>query len=270
VQLSAERFQEADKYAAFLRTTEGRLRLDLGWANLRGFLPANAPNCRALDIGGGSGAIALRLSDLGFQVALLDVSEAMLALARKEANASESKGRIAFQLGDATRLPELFRPCSFDAIICHNLLEYMEDPLAMLRGLESLVKQDRQSVVSLLVRNRWGEVVKAALKAHDLERAATALRADTVLDSLYGQPVRMFDPEAFREMVEQAGLEILAARGVRVLSDYLECNSLTESAYKQLLEFELLLGAQPQLAAIARYWQIIARPASQLRGKKRR
>jgi 2-polyprenyl-3-methyl-5-hydroxy-6-metoxy-1,4-benzoquinol methylase len=88
----AQRFQKTDKYVAFLRTIEGRLRGDLGWTNLQGFLPATASGCRAFDIGGGTGTLRARMAALGFEVARLDISEPMLALARKEAADKKLRG----------------------------------------------------------------------------------------------------------------------------------------------------------------------------------
>jgi len=265
-QLNAERFQEADKYAAYLRTTEGRLRIDLSWANLRGFLPASVAGQRALDVGGGIGSLTLRLAALGFEVELLDRSEPMLALARKEPDAQRLSERISFHQADVNTLSRIFELSSFDLVVCHNLLEYIEDPLAVLRDLVQVLKKDGKAAVSLLVRNRWGEVLKAAIKNRDLALARRALSADTVLDSLYGQPVRLFDGSEASRMAEQAGLELLATRGVRVASDYLDGEALADDAYKRLFEFELLLGAQPQFAAIARYTQLIARASSKAFG----
>ena len=267
--MSTGRFQEIEKYTAYLRTTEGRLRVDLGWMNLRGLLPVTVEGQRALDVGGGTGPLALRLAALGFEVELLDNSEPMLALARKEAQAKALSGRISFRQADANGLAGLFEPSSFDVVVCHNLLEYMQDPLAVLRTLVQVLKKDAKSMVSLLVRNRYGEVLKAAIKRRDLELAKAALCAQTVVDSLYGQPVRVFDPVDVSRMVEQSGLELLALRGVRVVSDYLDCEALTEDAYQRLLDLELLLGAQPQLAATARYTQIVARASSKTVGGRR-
>jgi S-adenosylmethionine-dependent methyltransferase len=263
-QLSTGRFQEIEKYAAYLRTTEGRLRVDLAWKNLRGFLPVTAEGQRALDVGGGTGPLALRLAGLGFQVELLDSSAPMLAAARKEAQAKALSGRISFRQADVNCLSDLFDPSSFDLLVCHNLLEYMDDPLAVLRALVQLLNKGANSIVSLLVRNRYGEVLKAAIKCRDLELARAALCAETILDSLYGQPVRVFDAVQVCRMAEQAGLELLAVRGVRIVADYLECETLTEDEYGRLLDLELLLGAQPQLATAARYTQIIARGSSKV------
>ncbi|HLQ52162.1 MAG TPA: methyltransferase domain-containing protein [Terriglobales bacterium] len=261
-QLGMERFQETDKYAGYLRTTEGRLRSDLGWTNLRCFVPADVLGRCALDVGGGTGILGLRLAELGFAVELLDSSEPMLALAGKEANARELSGRISLHQGDATRLSDLFQPSSFHVVVCHNLLEHVVDPVAVLGGLAHVIRKDGESVVSLLVRNRCGEVLKAAIKSNDMELAKRALGAETVLDSLYGGPLRIFDPARLWQMMERAGLEVIAQRGVRVVSDYLKCEAPTEDTYRRLLDLELLLGAQPQFAAIARYTQMIARASA--------
>lgn len=257
VRVSAGRFEEADKYAAYLRTVEGRIRTDLAWANLRHFLPANASGFRALDAGGGTGTLAMRLAELGFDVTLLDISEPMLALARKEAEAKPLAGSISFSRGDAVRSSELFEPASFHIVVCHNLLEYLEDPRAVLRALALLLRHD--GIVSLLARNRWGEVLKAAVKGHNVEHAAAVVQAESVLDALYGQPVRVFDPEELRNMVSESRLEPLAVWGVRVVSDYVACENLNESDYVRLLDIEQSLGVQPQLAGVARYIQLIAR-----------
>ena len=85
--LEATQFQDADKYSEYLRTSLGRLRFDLAWENLQGFLSDPARQQRALDLGGGTGAVSVRLARK-FQVVLLDSSEEMLGIARKEAEAS--------------------------------------------------------------------------------------------------------------------------------------------------------------------------------------
>ena len=75
----------AAKYAAYLETPEGRLRLDLAFATLQDVLPQPVGSLRVLDLGGGTGAIALRLARLGLHVTLLDVSLPMLDLAERAA-----------------------------------------------------------------------------------------------------------------------------------------------------------------------------------------
>ena len=70
-----ERFRsQAHKYAAYLESVDGRLRLDLTFTNLQEFLPQAENLLSALDIGCGTGAMAVRLARLGIHVTLLDWS----------------------------------------------------------------------------------------------------------------------------------------------------------------------------------------------------
>src|SRR5215469_2525036 len=149
-----ERFQSgADKYADYLKTSEGRLRLDLAFANLQEFLPQETRCLRALDVGCGTGAIAIRLARLGVHVMLLDSSFAMLDYAQRAAHEAGVTENVVLQHGDASRLADMFQPESFDVIICHNILEYVNEPGAVLRNTARLLR-DPSSLISLLVRNQ--------------------------------------------------------------------------------------------------------------------
>src|SRR5271165_5344592 len=90
-----ERFRTgAAKYAAYLETPEGRLRLDLAFANLQEFLPRATRSLHALDLGCGTGVTAMRLARLGLQVTLLDASVPMLDLAERAAREAGVTDRI--------------------------------------------------------------------------------------------------------------------------------------------------------------------------------
>jgi 2-polyprenyl-3-methyl-5-hydroxy-6-metoxy-1,4-benzoquinol methylase len=252
--LDTSRFQDAGKYAAYLKTPPGRLRSELAWDNVRRSLPRNASRYRALDAGGGTGFASVELARMGFDVVLLDGSEQMLRIAREQAEASE---RISFCRADTGQLPELFDAESFDVVVCHNLLEYVESPFATIRDIARVLRKD--AMLSVLVRNRAGEVLKAAIKSGDWKLATTNLNAETVVDSLYGESVRVFALAEVRDLLTRAGLEVVAEHGVRVFFDYMNLENLTDASYFQIFELESALGARPEFAAIARYIQVIAR-----------
>src|SRR5260370_17723816 len=161
------------RYAAYLETPEGRLRADLAFANLHEFLPAPAGVTppRALDLGCGTGAAAVRLARLGIHVTLLDSSPTMLALAERTIVEAGVSDNITVKHGDAAQLADIFQTESFDIILCHNLLEYVDDPGSVFCRALRLIP-DSSVLLSVLVRNQAGEVLKAVLQTRDLAAAA--------------------------------------------------------------------------------------------------
>jgi S-adenosylmethionine-dependent methyltransferase len=259
----SERFQSgADQYAVYLETPEGRLRTDLAFANLHDFLPLEAKlSLCALDVGCGTGATAVRLARLGIQVTLLDSSPAMLEIAKRAALEAGVTDKVVLQHGDATRLANLFDTRSFDVIVCHNILEYCDDPGAVLRGAVGALR-DSSAILSVLVRNQAGEVFKAAIQAGDLAAAENGLAAEWGEESLYGGRVRLFTSDCLRAMLTEVSLVAMGERGVRVLADYLPPQVSRSADYGRIFELERKLGSRPEYAAVSRYIQCLARASS--------
>jgi S-adenosylmethionine-dependent methyltransferase len=258
-----ERFESgAEKYAAYLETPEGRLRSDLAFANLQEFIPlqANGSLC-ALDVGCGTGATAVRLARLGIHVTLLDSSAEMLEIAKRAAQEAGVSEMTALKHGDAAELAELFLMQSFDVIMLHNVLEFVDHPVAVLCGAARALR-DSSAILSVLVRNRAGEVFKAAIQAGDLAAAENNLTAEWGQESLYGGRVRLFTPDSLRGRVKAASLAVIAERGVRVVADYLPARVSRSSDYEQILELERKLGSRSEFAAVARYTQCFTRLSS--------
>ena len=253
-----ERFQAgAAKYAAYLETPEGRLRLDLTFANLQDFLPQATRSLLALDLGCGTGAIAVRLAQLGLHVTLVDASEAMLDFAKRAARAAAVTERIALKHGDVSQFANLVPAGSFDVIVCHNILEFVDNPCTVLRSAARTLR-DPSSIISVLVRNQAGEVLKAAIHGGDLTAAEHNLTAEWGDESLYGGRVRLFTPESLRAMLLESSLAVIAERGVRVVSDYLPPKVSRTDKYERIFELERKLGKRPEFAAVARYTHSLA------------
>src|SRR6266850_8565122 len=253
-----ERFRTgAAKYAAYLETPEGQLRLDLAFANLQDFLPQATRSLLALDLGCGTGAIAVRLARLGFHVTLLDASVPMLDFAKRAAREAGVTERIALKHGDAAQFANLFPAESFDVILCHNILEYVDDPCAVLRSAARALR-DPSSIISVLVRNQAGEVLKAAIQDGDLAATEHNLTAEWGHESLYGGEVRLFTAESLQAMLLESSLAVTAERGVRVMSDYLPPKVSRNDEYKRIFELERKLGRRPEFAAVARYTHCLA------------
>lgn len=254
----SERFRAgAAKYAAYLNTIEGRLRIDLAFASLQEFLPQ--ASISALDVGCGTGVATVRLAQLGLHVTLLDESLPMLDLAMCAAQEAGVTEKITLKHGNAVEIADFFG-ASFDVIVCHNILEYVDHPFAVLRGAARTLRNS-SSVLSVVVRNQAGEVLKTAIKDGDLAASERNLTAEWAHESLYGGKVRVFTAESLRSMLAAASLEVIAERGVRVLSDYLPATVSQNDEYQKIFELERKLGRRPEFAAIARYTQCLARRA---------
>lgn len=143
---------------------------------------------------------------------------------------------------------------SFDLILCHNILEYCDEPGAVLQGAAHALR-DASAILSILVRNQAGEVLKAAIQTGDLAAAEKGLTSQCGQESLYGGKVRLFTPESLRAMLTEASLAALVERGVLVLADYLPAKVSRTEEYKRIVDLERKLGRLPEYAAVARLAQ---------------
>ena len=110
----------AEVYAAFLR-------------------PYLRPDMVILDCGCGEAAIALGLAQAlrDGRIVGVDLDKGSLAIAGGYAVAMEC-GNLAFVAGDGRQLP--FRDASFDAVLCHSVLETVADPAKLVEELRRVTK----------------------------------------------------------------------------------------------------------------------------------
>ncbi|MFG2358472.1 class I SAM-dependent methyltransferase [Streptomyces sp. NPDC048521] len=108
---------------------------------------------RVLDVGMGQGTQALRLARLGHQVTGVEQDARMISAAR-QALAGEPEGiraRVRLVQGDGRDTGVHFLPGSFDVVLCHGVLMYVEEPDPLVAGLARVLAPG--GLLSLLVRN---------------------------------------------------------------------------------------------------------------------
>ncbi len=94
-----------------------------------------------LDVGIGTGYLAKCLSDLGYDVTGIDVSENMLAIARDRMGCDAKLIQ-----GDAQRMP-LFKT-GFDVVLCTRVLSHIQDIEAALQGFYRALKPRGSLLIS--------------------------------------------------------------------------------------------------------------------------
>ncbi|GGJ96210.1 methyltransferase [Streptomyces camponoticapitis] len=169
-----------------------------------------------LDTGGGTGNFAVPVARLGHRVTVVDPSpNALFALERRAAEAGVAD-RVTGVQGDIHGLFEVVGRGGYDAVLCHGVLEYVDDPA---EGVRNAVEALRPSgALSLLAAGLGGAVLARALAGHFTE-ARQAL-TDPAGRWGEGDPVpRRFTVEMLTELVDKAGVDVGAVHGVRVFSD---------------------------------------------------
>ncbi|MGI5354741.1 methyltransferase [Streptomyces sp. CA-252508] len=203
-----------------------------------------------LDTGGGSGNFAVPVARLGHRVTVVDPSpNALFALERRAAEAGVAE-RVQGVQGDIHGLFDVVERGGYDAVLCHGVLEYVDDPA---EGVRNAVAALRPSgALSLLAAGLGGAVLARALAGHFSE----ARRALTDPDGRWGEgdPVpRRFTAEQLTEAVEAAGVEVGAVHGVRVFADLVPgvLVDTEPGALEALLQLEAAAAELPAFRSVA-------------------
>ena len=158
-----------------------------------------------VDVGGGTGGLAVPFAALGHNVTVVDPSPDALAAAQRRA--AEAGARLASVQGEAASLDSLAGPA--DLVICHNVLEYVDEPADAMSAIARVLRPS--ATVSVLASNAVAAVLHRALAGRFAE--ARALLADAAAST----PRRFTLPE-LTALLEQAGLHAGEAHGLRIFT----------------------------------------------------
>ena len=98
---------------------------------------------KILDVGCGNGHISMYLGEIGYQVSGIDVSEDTIEKARK----LNHLDNVSFSVVDAedVQLPAK----EYDAIVCSEVLEHLDQPSTLLTVLHQALKDDGKLIVTV-------------------------------------------------------------------------------------------------------------------------
>lgn len=198
-------------------------------------LTTGATTLRIVDLGGGTGGQAVRLATAGHEVTVVDPSpDALAGAGRRAAEAGlvpGSGGSLQGVQGDAETVAESLGSGVADVVLCHGVLEFVDDPAVALASIAQVLR--RGGLLSLQVTHRDGSVVAAIAKGH-LRHAMSIMESP---DGRWGpnDPLkRRFSPEQVMVLLADNGFEVSDLQGLRAFSEV--APQLESESDLQLLE----------------------------------
>lgn len=214
-----------------------------------------------VDIGGGTGGFAVRVAGLGHRVTVVDPSPDALAILTRRAEESGVADLVSGRQGDLGTLSDLVPTGSADVVLCHGVLEIVEDPAVALAAIADVLRPGGS--LSLLVSQRHAAVVARAMAGHFSQ--ARALLEETaggrVGDGSGRSGTRRFTVEEVTAVLDDAGFDTVALHAVRVFADLVPSSlvDLEPAAAERLVELEKAVADRPEYLPLGTQVHVLAR-----------
>jgi SAM-dependent methyltransferase len=212
-----------------------------------------------VDVGGGTGGLAVPFAEQGHHVTVVDPSPDALAGAQRRA--AERAVRLSAVQGDADGLDHVVGEAAADLVLCHNVLEYVEDPALALEAIARVLRPG--GTMSVVAANAVAAVLHRAVSGR-YDQAAEILAEVSRPEgggsggiSVDGR--RRFTLAGLTALIEGAGLRAGEAYGVRVFAGLLPTADPDPGAAEALRALEGEAAAYPALRDIASRLHVLAR-----------
>jgi S-adenosylmethionine-dependent methyltransferase len=234
-------------------------RTSVVWDYLRSALDELAAGrpLEVLDVGGGSGGFAVPVAQLGHVVTVVDPSPDALAALERRAAETDTADRVRGRQGDAAGVLELVSAGSVDVVLCHSVLEVVDDPAEALGALAAALRPG--GIVSVLAASRVAAVVARA-------SAGRLGEARQILDDPAGRAgdndplVRRFTLDELQSLIAATGLRTRTVHGARIFADTVPAPTLDTDpqAVDDLLALERAAAERPDYLAVATLLHVLA------------
>lgn len=200
---------------------------------------------KILDFGSGEGITANYFAEKN-DVTAIEPSKEMLSNAWKDYEYTQI-------VGDVNALAA-FKNETFDMIICHNVLEYIDDKAAVIKALARVLKKD--GIISIVKHNRAGRVMQMAVLLDDFEKANEILDGKDSTASKFGT-IRYYEDHDITKWEPQ--ITISDILGIRTFWD-LQQNQQKhgdEAWQEKMLQLELRVSQMREYKNIAFFHHLL-------------
>lgn len=199
---------------------------------------------KILDIGAGQGQFAYYLASKGHHITLLEPENSMLEIARK--HFSESSLKATFLDHSIEDLPSLSLG-KFDLILCHAVLEWLQDPYNSIKQLKSLLTPNGH--LSLLFYNLEGLIYHNLIRGnfrYVLKKSYSGQKGGLT-------PISPIDTSLLEATLRSDHYRILHKSGIRTYYDFMTKENRNKISEEEHLEMELEYSLRSDYLAHARY-----------------
>lgn len=211
-----------------------------------------------LDAGGGNGFDSIFLAQQGHRVEIVDYSSEMVAEALRTATLTRTQEQVTVHQADLRDLRQLFPGVKFDLVLCHNVLQYLEDAHTLLYDLVASLKTG--GIISVMSINRFSIAYRTAFPRGDLEQALDEIDAHSMQGKVFNTTLIAYSVGEIEEMLKGEGCEIEQDYGIHCICDYWGDNELKSdpAVFQHLESLEFALTERHSYKLLARYYHIVA------------
>ena len=205
----------------------------------------NPEGKKILDFGSGEGITANHFAKKN-DVTAIEPSEEMLSNAWKDYKYTQI-------VGDINDL-SAFNDETFDIIICHNVLEYIDDKEAVAKALARVLKKD--GILSIAKHNRAGRVMQMAVLLDDFKKANALLDGENSAASKFGA-IRYYEDEDILKW--EPGLKITEVFGIRTFWDLQQNQEKhgDEEWQDKMMQLEMRVAQNPEYRNVAFFHHLL-------------
>jgi len=244
-------------------TAKGRVRTYVMHQQLLEHL--SPPPATVLDVGGGGGHQSFPLALAGYDVTLLDPSSSMLDKARHrlEQLPAEVQGRVRLVEATGEDAERAVGGRRFDAVLCHGVLGYLEDPDPVIDQLCRCTTTG--GLVSVMTGNADAAAVRPALEQR-WDDALAAFDAKSEIGVL-GLPTRGDTVAGITARLSARAVEPLQWYGVWLFVDWFDLSGAPldprdPDQLAAIAAVELQAGRRDPYRQLSRIFHLVGRKVS--------
>jgi len=252
--------EKAELLMELAEAPASRLEAELAFRFLHTHIEADikrSGELNILDVGSGLGEVALRFAALGHKVTMLEPQACLLQTAEERAQQQlpDRTGLMRFLNERIEDLEECISD-EFDLIVCHETIEYVDDPLRAFNVITRVLRP--RGTLSLVFLNRYGLIARKVIVDENVKEAMDTFEVGEFDTQLHHGRGRLYTDAEITALLEPLGYNIDGQYGLLVFSEFIDCSLFEEGeCFKGMLELEERAGQEPHLKGIGKFIQLI-------------